>query len=552
MADETNKFSRSSFQKCVKGLLNQYGLGFDKLKSAQENLLFNYLSGHDCIGVLPTNYGKSIIFHLIPGVYKLFHPDANPIVFVITPINALIQDQIQRCAEIGITGLHLCQENMEAVKLGNFDILFSSPECLLEEKFRHVLLMLSPRVIGIVIDEVHVVVKWGLPSTQKQAFRKMYAEVGNLRAIFNKPFLCLTATANKKTTKKIVNMLQLKNYKIERLSPEKPNVKISVNKVKITSDFEEIISYLKPLLEDFDRHGHCEKAIIYCSSIKLCGDIFMLFDRKYRNGTVGIFHGDTPKPLKLRVMEEFSKDQGGKCFFIVATSALGMGVNIKHIRHIIHAGLPSDVEAYIQEIGRAGRDGQSSNAILFYRPCDISHCNDNDLERIIKNKENECRRMSLLKCFNEIPDAGSALDLHECCDVCEKFCVCEKCTDVPEVEIPQPEPLQKVRSASEMEKKVVLDCLDQLHLAEKDVNLIMENVDFIKTESNILSLGIEEPLSVFVNQIFVEVFYCDNEANDASEEDDNIDLLSLNQPYTPLNDYELDSDDDIFWQDLFG
>jgi superfamily II DNA helicase RecQ len=90
----------SNFQECVKGLLNKYGLGFDKLKGAQESLLYNYLSGHDCIGVLPTNYEKSIIFHLIPAVYKRFHPDKDPIVLAVFPINALIDDQIKWCAEL--------------------------------------------------------------------------------------------------------------------------------------------------------------------------------------------------------------------------------------------------------------------------------------------------------------------------------------------------------------------------------------------------------------------------------------------------------------------
>ena len=131
---------------------------FQKLKKAQESLLLK--SGHDCIGVLPTNYGKSVIFHLMPAVYKHFNPNENPIVIIITPINALVEDQIKRCAQVGITAVHLTKENVEVMKHRNFELLFSSPECLLEETFREFLLQLSSRVVGIVIDEVHVVVKW--------------------------------------------------------------------------------------------------------------------------------------------------------------------------------------------------------------------------------------------------------------------------------------------------------------------------------------------------------------------------------------------------------
>ena len=350
-----------------------------------------------------------------------------------------------------------------------------------------------------------------------------------------------------------MDLLQLKNYKLERLSPEKPNVKISVQKLKITTNFDEIIFFIKPMLEELHQNGQCQKTIIYCNSIGLCGNIFMLFDKKYQGTADGMFHSKTPKHLKARVMEEFSKDNGGKCFIVVATSALGMGINIKNIRQIVHVGLPTDVEAYIQEIGRAGRDGLSSKATLFYRPaCDISHCNDQDLVRIIKNKENLCRRVSLLKCFDEVPNPDNSQELHECCDVCEKLCVCvcATCSNVPEV-IDPPKPLKKVRAADEEEKKAVIECLRQLRLAENEVKLIVENIDCIQTETDILHLGIEEPTSMFVNLLFNEVFNGDSMVTESTaneENDKDIDILSLNQPYESLS-IEYDSDDNIFLGD---
>lgn len=94
----------------------------------------------------------------------------------------------------------------------------------------------------------------------------------------------------------------------------------------------------------------------------------VFFDKRYRGSAVGMFHGSTPPDLKSIVMKEFVNEKG-RCFIVVATSALGMGVNIKNIRHVVHVGLPTDVEAYIQELGRAGRDGNQSYAFLFYRPC---------------------------------------------------------------------------------------------------------------------------------------------------------------------------------------
>ena len=154
------EFNRKNFLEYVSGILPQYGFDFTTLKEAQENLLFDFISGHDCVGVLPTNYGKSLIFQLMPGVIKHFNPEIDPIIIVVTPINALIADQIKRCDEIGLTAVHLTQENYDIIKQGHFSMLFASPECLLNEKYREFLLSLSPRVTGIVIDEVHVVVKW--------------------------------------------------------------------------------------------------------------------------------------------------------------------------------------------------------------------------------------------------------------------------------------------------------------------------------------------------------------------------------------------------------
>ena len=277
--------------------------------------------------------------------------------------------------------------------------------------------------------------------------------------MFNKPFLCLTATANKSTTKKIVKLLHLKNYKTQRLSPEKPNVKISVKKLKITTDFDEVMIHLRPMIADLNEIGSCEKTIIYCSSINLCGDVFELFDRKYRGNAVAMFHAHTPPDLKSIVMKEFVKEKG-KCFIVLATSALGMGVNIRNIRHVVHVGLPSDVEAYIQELGRAGRDGNQSYACLFYRPCDVAHNKDQELVKIIKNKEEKCRRVSLLKCFNEVPDNNFNEFLHKCCDVCEKSCNCVEC--VAPKEVITPPKLRDIRSADEVEKQTLESCIASL------------------------------------------------------------------------------------------
>lgn len=196
--------------------------------------------------------------------------------------------------------------------------------------------------------------------------------------------------------------------------------------------------------------------------------------------------------------------------------------------------------------------------MLFYRPaCDISHCKDDDLVKIIKNKEDVCRRLTLLKCFNVLPD--NSLIKHECCDVCDKVCVCDECSvALTEVINEPPEPLPTVRVTNKNEKEVVLECLKQLSLSKVDEKLVMENVNCIETEEDIMSLGIDEITSVFVKRIFEEVFG-NAEVNDDNNAqltevvtENEIDLLSLDQPYEIGKNNFFDSDsDDEFWQDLF-
>ena len=140
-----------------------------RLKEAQQNLLIHLLNGNDSLGVLPTNFGKSIIYQLAPFVsrylfkekgHKQFSP--HPVIIVISPINALIDDQINRCLEMNLRAVKLSAENISVFKTGEVDIIYTSPECLLDDTFRGILLssLYQGRVIGIVVDEVHVVVKW--------------------------------------------------------------------------------------------------------------------------------------------------------------------------------------------------------------------------------------------------------------------------------------------------------------------------------------------------------------------------------------------------------
>ena len=130
--------------------------------------LFHLLNKNDSLGVLPTNFGKSIIYQIAPFVardladkgYSIL--PSNPVIIVVTPINALIDDQIRRCADMNIKAFKLCAESKSLFENGDVDLIYSSPECLLDNSYREILLsdVYRSHVIGVVVDEAHLVVKW--------------------------------------------------------------------------------------------------------------------------------------------------------------------------------------------------------------------------------------------------------------------------------------------------------------------------------------------------------------------------------------------------------
>ena len=184
----------------------------------------------------------------------------------------------------------------------------------------------------------------------------------------------------------------MNNTKVIRYSPDK-NLFYSVKKCcDIEETFQPIVNKLNEQTVEFP------KTIIYCRSLKDCGEIYSLFDSPH----VAMYHSRTPEKIKKQVLESVM-DENGKCRVVIATSALGMGVNIQDVRRIIHYGIPHDLESYVQEVGRGGRDGKPCEAILYYRPFHLAHC-DEDTRSFIKNTEKQCRRQVIMSYFKEKPN----------------------------------------------------------------------------------------------------------------------------------------------------
>ena len=138
-----------------------------------------------------------------------------------------------------------------------------------------------------------------------------------------------------------------------------------------------------------------------------------------------MYHGKTPDELKEYVLDDLLNPNSNEYSLVIATSALGLGVNIPDIRIVVHFGLPSDIEQYVQEIGRAGRDNNDSKATLCYMSKNLIHCQDENLKIFVKN-QTDCRK-KLLMSFFKVNTLTTEV-LHNCCDICKQDCDCEQCS----------------------------------------------------------------------------------------------------------------------------
>ena len=242
--------------------------------------------------------------------------------------------------------------------------------------------------------------------------------MGDVRGFSRKPFLCLTATAGKTIRTQIMKNLHMKNAMVVNLSPNKSNIKLCVLKIDRNEELEETFASLIETLKS--KSYEMKKNIVYCRSFTTCGDIYeVLLQNLPNNELYGIFHSKTPDSIQKKVLCEFLK-RDSKMRLVVATCALGMGVDIPDVELIIHYGIPTEIERYVQEIGRGGRDGRACDALLYYKPYHLAHC-EKEMREYVKGKNG--RRKELLKHFKE---KEVSLDvLHKCCDFCTQFCKCQ-------------------------------------------------------------------------------------------------------------------------------
>lgn len=322
--------------------------GFDEFKEGQEEIIDSVLHGKHTLGILPTGSGKSLCYQL--PTYILEKPT-----LIISPLISLMDDQVMQMKLKGETHVACIHSGMDEVekrdnikRLSKSRFIYLSPEYILQpHNFKYI----AHINFGlIVLDEAHCLSEWGYD------FRPHYALVGKIIHHFNSAtVLALTATAPPQLETDLSHILSLKLNVVQKSMNRK---NISLQHFNFNDD-EGKIEWLLPFL------SNSGPTIIYVSSKKRCLELAqMIYDSGY---LTGIYHGDLSYQERQTVQQQFFNND---IPVIVATSAFGMGINKKDIRTVIHFHLSSSPSNYLQEIGRAGRDGKQSQAISLFQPDD--------------------------------------------------------------------------------------------------------------------------------------------------------------------------------------
>ncbi|MBM6890554.1 RecQ family ATP-dependent DNA helicase [Bacteroides caecigallinarum] len=322
--------------------------GYDNFRGIQEDIINSIGSGRDTLGLMPTGGGKSITFQ-VPALAK------DGLCIVITPLIALMKDQVRNLRDRGIKAIAIYSGmtreeiiiSLENCIFGNYKFLYISPERLDTEIFR--VKLRSMKVSMITVDESHCISQWGYD------FRPAYLKISEIRNMLpGVPVLALTATATPEVVKDIQQRLAFKEENVFRMSFERKNLAYIVRRTENKS--EELLHILKHVPGS---------AIVYAHNRKRTKEYSQMLNE---NGiTATFYHAGLNNDTKDQRQKSWVK---GDTRVMVATNAFGMGIDKPDVRLVVHVDIPDSPEAYFQEAGRGGRDGEKAYAVLLYAKSD--------------------------------------------------------------------------------------------------------------------------------------------------------------------------------------
>lgn len=442
--------------------LKQY-FGYDSLRTGQEELINGILAGHDVLGIMPTGAGKSLCYQLPALMLK-------GITLVISPLISLMSDQVKALNQAGVHAAYInssLTENQIRMALsyasqGRYKIIYVAPERLNTPRFLD--FACNADISMLTVDEAHCISQWG------QDFRPSYLEIsGFLTRLPRRPIVsAFTATATERVKNDIVASLELNNPVTMVTGFDRPNLFFRVVTRKGGSQKDNsIINYVK-------KHED-ESGIIYCATKKNVDKLYTLLNEQ--GISAGRYHAGLSNDERKQNQEDFTYD---RIRVMVATNAFGMGIDKSNVRYVLHYNMPQSLEYYYQEAGRAGRDGEEAECVLFFSKQDIminkfllqNKASAGDVASDMQKTANDQRKLQQMINYCETDKCLREFILSYFGDTTP--CICNKCSNCVVVEDEEEETY--VETGKKRKKAAQLAGLNELGAA------LFEKLRSVRTE----------------------------------------------------------------------
>ena len=371
--------------------------GYKEFRSPQGEVVKCLLDRKDALVVLPTGAGKSICFQL-PALLQ------TGLTIVVSPLVALMENQVSQLKQLGLSGALLHSElsrgdrkyTLQAISQQKLNLIYLSPETLLSIPVWEVISQPHIKITGIVIDEVHCLTQWGT------TFRPAYRRLGAVRRslLKHKPpgtkiaIAAFTATADSIAQREIIKALELRQPEIFLVDPYRPNLSLNIKTVWTPKGRKQ--QTLKFIQSHKDSSG-----LVYVRSRKESQALTQWF--KFHNYSVAAYHAGLVTGERRKIEQDWIT---GKIQFVICTSAFGMGIDKSDVRFVLHYHAPELIAEYVQEIGRAGRDGKSANTLtLISEPTGWLNPEDKQRSQFFQRKL-ERQYLTARQLIKQLPDRG--------------------------------------------------------------------------------------------------------------------------------------------------